>query len=154
VHIDFQPPVPLAAHRNVVDCAIGVVDLEDLDRDIFWIGEVHGWRLKAPRAGYPTPVTVGTLVQKTGRTTGWTTGQITAINATVDVNYGLGRVARFHDQIITTNMSAPGDSGSLLLTWDNVAVGLLFAGSNVVTIFNQIENVRALLGVELNQRIL
>src|SRR5205807_2308435 len=82
----------------------------------------------------------GTLVQKTGRTTGWTTGRITAVNATVDVNYGGGRIARFHDQIITTNMSAPGDSGSLLLTWDNVAVGLLFAGSGVITIFNQIEN--------------
>jgi hypothetical protein len=154
VNIEFEPPIARTAHKNVVDCAIGVIDLEDLERDIFWIGEVQGWRLKAPRQGYPAPVTVGTLVQKTGRTTGWTSGRITAINATVDVNYGGGRVARFHDQIITTSMSATGDSGSLLLTFDNVAVGLLFAGSNVVTVCNQIENVRAWLGVEVAQRIL
>ena len=51
-------------------------------------------------------------------------------------------------------MSAPGDSGSLILTRDgNVAVGLLFAGSAVATIANQIENVRSLLRVEVAERI-
>jgi hypothetical protein len=147
VPIQFFPPIPLAVQNNIVDCAIGVVDLEDLDREVFWIGEVRGWRLKRR-------VAVGTSVQKTGRTTGWTTGRITAINATVDVNYGGGRVARFRDQIMTTRMSMGGDSGSLLQTWDNVAVGLLFAGSSLVTIFNQIENVRAMLGVEVAQQII
>jgi hypothetical protein len=98
------------------------------------VGDVRGWRLKAPRPGYPPPVTVGTLVQKTGRTTGWTTGRLIAINATVDVNYGSGRVARFQEQLISTNMSAPGDSGSLLPTWDNVAVGLLFAAADTILI--------------------
>ncbi len=49
-----------------------------------------------------------------------------AINATVDVGYGGGKVARFTDQIITTPMSAGGDSGSLILSAeDNQAVGLL-----------------------------
>jgi len=55
------------------------------------------------------------LVQKTARTTNYTTGRITAINATVHVGYGGGRVARFIDQIVTTNISAGGDSGSLVL---------------------------------------
>jgi hypothetical protein len=154
VNIQFEPPIPRALHRNVVDCAIAQVDLEDMEREIFWVGDIQGWRLRAPRPGYPAAISVGTPVQKTGRTTGWTTGRITALFATVDVNYGGGRVARFHDQIITTNMSAPGDSGSLLLTMDNVAVGLLFAGSNTITIYNQFENVRALLGVEAAQRIM
>ena len=97
---------------------------------------------------------VGTIVQKTGRTTNYTTGRITAINATIDVNYGGGRVARFKDQIVTTNMSAGGDSGSLVTTLDDVAVGLLFAGSPSAMIANQIENVRALLKVEVAEQIL
>ena len=99
-------------------------------------------------------MTVGTFVQKTGRTTNYTTGRITAINATVDVGYGGGKVARFRDQIVTTNISAGGDSGSLVTTLDDVAVGLLFAGSSVATIVNQIENVRSLLRIEVAEQIL
>lgn len=93
-------------------------------------------------------------MQKTGRTTNYTTGRITAINATIDVGYSGGRVGRFRDQIVTTNMSAGGDSGSLVTTLDNVAVGLLFAGSSVAAILNQIENVRSLLKVEVAEEIL
>jgi hypothetical protein len=37
---------------------------------------------------------------------------------------------------------------------DNVAIGLLFAGSAVATIVNQIENVRSLLKVEVAEQIL
>ena len=51
-------------------------------------------------------------------------------------------------------MSAGGDSGSLVMTLDNIAVGLLFAGSSVAMIANQIENVRALLRVEVAEQIL
>jgi hypothetical protein len=90
----------------------------------------------------------------TGRTTSYTIGRITAISATIEVGYGGERVARFRDQIVATNMSAPGDSGSLVSTVDNVAVGLLFAGSSVATIINQIENVRSLLRIEVAQQIL
>jgi hypothetical protein len=147
VPITLQPPVPLAQHNNLVDCAIAEGQFHDLDRAIYWNGAVRGWRPKAN-------VTVGTVVKKTGRTTNFTTGRITAVNATIDVNYGGGRVARLRDQIVTTNMSAGGDSGSLVLTLDNVAVGLLFAGSPVAMIANQIENVRALLRVEVAEQIL
>lgn len=147
VPITFDPPVPRALHRNLVDAAIAEGQFHDLDREIYWIGSVRGWRRKAN-------VRVGTLVQKTGRTTNYTTGRITAVNATIDVGYGGGRVARFRDQIVTTNISAGGDSGSLVTTLDNVAVGLLFAGSSVATIVNQIENVRSLLRVEVDEEIL
>jgi hypothetical protein len=146
VPITFDPPVPRAQHNNLVDAAVAAGEFHDLDREIYWVGYVRGWRRKAN-------IGVGTIVQKTGRTTNYTIGRITAINATVDVNYG-GRVARFRDQIITTNMSAGGDSGSLVTTPDNVAVGLLFAGSSVATILNQIENVRNLLRVEVAEEIL
>ncbi len=147
IPITFFPAVPLAAHNNLVDAAIAEGQFHDLDREIYWSGYVRGWRRKAN-------VTVGTVVQKTGRTTNYTTGRITAVNATVDVGFGGGRVARFRDQIITTNISAGGDSGSLVTTPDDVAVGLLFAGSGVATILNQIENVRSLLRVEVAEQIL
>lgn len=147
IPITFNPPVPLAQQRNLVDAAVAEGQFHDLDREIFWTGYVRGWRRKAN-------VTVGTIVQKTGRTTNYTTGRITAVNASVDVGFGSGRVARFIDQIVTTNISAGGDSGSLVTTLDDVAVGLLFAGSSVATIVNQIENVRALLRVEVAEQIM
>jgi hypothetical protein len=147
IPITLEPPMPRVLHNNLVDAAIAVAEFHDIDREVYWIGYVRGWRQRAN-------VTVGTVVQKTGRTTSYTVGRITAVNATVDVGYGGGRVARFRDQILTTNISAGGDSGSLVTTLDNVAVGLLFAGSATVTILNQIENVRALLRVEVAEEIL
>jgi hypothetical protein len=147
IPITFNPPVPLTQQKNLVDAAVAEGQFHDLDREIFWTGYVRGWRRKAN-------VTVGTTVQKTGRTTNYTTGRITTVNATVDVGFGGGRVARFIDQIVTTNISAGGDSGSLVTTLDDVAVGLLFAGSSVATIVNQIENVRSLLRVEVAEQIM
>jgi hypothetical protein len=145
VPITFEPPVPKEKHHNLVDAAIAEGEFLDLDREIYWIGHLKGWR---PRAY----MTVGRYVKKTGRTTNFSIGRITAINATVDINFGGGRTARFEDQIITTNFSAGGDSGSLVTTLDNVAVGLLFAGSSVATIINHIENVRSLLQVEVAEK--
>jgi hypothetical protein len=142
IPITLEPDVPRQQHDNLVDAAVAEADFNDIDREVYWIGRVRAWR---PRAD----VTVGTVVQKTGRTTHYTVGRITAVGATVDVGFGGGRVARFRDQIVMTNMSAPGDSGSLISTTDGVAVGLLFAGSPQATIANQIENVRALLRVEV-----
>lgn len=143
VPITFAPAVPLPLHRNLVDAAVAEGQFHDLKREIHWVGHLQGW---VPRA----QVQVGTLVHKTGRTTNYTNGRITTINAVVDVNYGGGRVARFRDQIITTNMSAGGDSGSIVAErFRNRAVGLLFAGSPVATILNQIQHVRSLLRVEI-----
>ncbi len=144
VPIQFEPPIPRGQHRNLVDCAIAEVAFHDCNRQIYWVGHVKGWR---PRE----EVRIGTLVQKTGRTTNYTTGRIIAINATVDVNYGGGRIARFRDQIITTAMSAGGDLGSLITDLEEVAVGLLFAGSSRVTIANHIEYVQRLLGIVVSE---
>jgi hypothetical protein len=147
IPIDLFPSLPLPKHNNLVDVAIAEGEFHELDREIYWIGRTQGWSRRRD-------VKVGMLVKKTGRTTDFTIGRITAVNATVDVSYGAGRVARFKDQIVTTNISSGGDSGSLVLSMDNVAVGLLFAGSSISTICNQIENVRSLLRVELAERIL
>ncbi len=90
---------------------------------------------------------VGTQVIKVGRTTQVTTGFVLITNATVVVGYGGGLFGQFRHQIITTAMSAGGDSGSLLMDSNLNAVGLLFAGSPFITIHNHIADVEAALGV-------
>lgn len=132
-------PIRFDGKCNYVDAAIAVGEFHDLDREIYWIGYVKG----------VATVGVNSIVQKTGRTTSYTTGRVTAINATVNVNYGSGRVGRMCRQIVTTNMSAGGDSGSLLCDMNERAVGLLFAGSSSVTIHNDIRYVQALLGIRV-----
>ncbi len=88
-------------------------------------------------------------VLKVGRTTEVTTGTVIATNATINVGYGLAGVAQFRHQILTTAMAAGGDSGSLLMNQNLEAVGLLLAGSAVVTIHNHIADVQNGLGVEV-----
>jgi hypothetical protein len=90
---------------------------------------------------------VGTNVIKVGRTTQVTAGRVLAINATVSVNYGAPGLAQFRHQILTTAIGAPGDSGSLLMDRNLNALGLLFAGSAVITIHNHIADVETALGV-------
>ena len=86
-----------------------------------------------------TEAELGMEVKKSGRTTGLTTGTVELLDASVQVGYGGGKTALFTNQILTTNMSQGGDSGSLLVYGEgNKAVGLLFAGSDKVTIHNPI----------------
>ncbi|MEV0119153.1 hypothetical protein AB0H77_38885 [Streptomyces sp. NPDC050844] len=146
ITIQFAPQIPLERHNNVVDAALGTVDFQDATRETYFSGAPRAWRRKAN-------VAVGDLVKKTGRTTNISFGRIIAVDATIDVNYGTAGTARFKDQILTTNISAGGDSGSLVTSLDNVALGLLFAGSSTVTVLNHIENVRALLRVEVSEQL-
>lgn len=90
---------------------------------------------------------LGQQVIKAGRTTQVTTGVVIAINATIVVGPYPGGFAQFRHQIVTTGMGAPGDSGSLLMDARLNAVGLLFAGSSEITIFNHIVDVETALGV-------
>jgi hypothetical protein len=130
---------PLAA--NLVDAAVARPTEDALVLDeILEIGVASG----------TTHASLGMAVRKSGRTTSMTTGEITVLNTTVNVNYGQSRVARFEDQIVSGAMSQGGDSGSLLLAVESLqAVGLLFAGSNEATIYNPIESVLDSLNVDL-----
>jgi len=89
---------------------------------------------------------VGTVVQKLGRTTGYTQGTIEQTDVIVDVGYDGGTV-RFEDQIMIgangegASFSAGGDSGSLIMDEDFKAVALLFAGNDVKTFANPISDV-------------
>jgi hypothetical protein len=133
-------PIRFDGTCNTVDAAIAEVPFHLLDRDIYWLGVPRSAAIAAQ---------VGMIVRKTGRTTSFTTGRVTAINATVNINFGGGRVARFCNQIVTNDMSEGGDSGSLVLDQEGNPVGLLFAGSAVTTILNPIATVQLSLGVRI-----
>lgn len=130
---------------NYVDAAIASADCKDISFDIHDIGGIRG--------SYNVDIgDLGLSVQKTGRTTGHTTGTILSIDATVIVSYGgflKKKSAMFCNQIITTDMSEPGDSGSAGLTNESQVFGLLFAGSDQQTIFNRIELVERYLKVKV-----
>jgi len=125
--------------NNTVDCAIAKPLSPDLvDPDILNIG-------------IPTGVgtaTLGTQVQKSGRTTGLTTDQITQIDVTVSVLFG-NQIAIFKNQLMAGAMSQGGDSGSAVLDMNKQVVGLLFAGSDTTTIMNPIQLVLDALQVQL-----
>ena len=107
--------------------------------------------------GYGTPnsgtraAEIGLAVQKYGRTTKLTHGQISEISVFVAVCYANcndpfdSKYAWFDDQITiissTGAFSLGGDSGSLIVTDDvnKIPVGLLFAGSNTHTLANRID---------------
>lgn len=102
---------------------------------------------------------LGLAVQKYGRTTRLTRGQITGINATVTVCYQVWFIfclkqATFVDQLIIEPgaFSGGGDSGSLIVADDgtNRPVGLLFAGSGTQTIANRIDLVLNNFGVRMD----
>lgn len=103
------------------------------------------------KVGIPKGVaeaTLGTNVQKTGRTTDYTQGRITQIDVTSSINYN-GRTATFTGQLMATDMSEGGDSGSAVLDDDENVVGLLFAGSPRSTLINPIQPVLKALNVEV-----
>ncbi|HEU4507600.1 MAG TPA: hypothetical protein VFR78_05125 [Pyrinomonadaceae bacterium] len=113
-----------------------------------------------PSSTIAAPV-VGMSVAKSGRTTGFTTGSISSVNTSVNVQYttecGGGRkfTVAFTGQIVITPgaFSAGGDSGSLIVT-NNAShnpVGLLFAGSSSATIANPIGVVLTRLGTTLGR---
>jgi len=127
----------LICEPNRIDAAIALTTAEDVST------ETPEGGYGAPRSG-PVDAKLGQSVQKYGRTTGYTVGQISGINATIDVGYSTG-TARFTDQIVITGngFSAGGDSGSLIVTkgtllGDRRPVGLLFAGTATTTLANPI----------------
>lgn len=135
------PLVVSGQGMNSVDCAVAVVSEPTLIESPVTEGQSTGWRGIGD-------INQHTNVVKTGRTTGLTRGQVLDVDATV---YGVGYgdfQADFEHQIMTTVMSKAGDSGSFLLSEDGSQVlGLLFSGSDQVTLYNHISRVRDALGV-------
>jgi hypothetical protein len=128
-----------AKASNVIDAAIAEPVGEGLiSPSILGIGPVDG----------TAPPAIGLRVRKSGRTTGFTRGKITAIDASLEVDY-VGRSAMFRRQLVGDIASRGGDSGSLILDESNQAVGLLFAGGLNTTVFNPIDAVLEALDITL-----
>ena len=125
---------------NLVDAAIARPLADNLvERQILEIGMPQG----------VAEGTLGLRVRKSGRTTGLTSGEITQVDATVRVSYGIGNTATFTDQLVAGPMSSGGDSGSAVLDEQDRVIGLLFAGSSSTTIFSRIQHVLDALNVEI-----
>ncbi|HQE93028.1 MAG TPA: hypothetical protein PLH19_09340 [Anaerolineae bacterium] len=132
-------PIQQTAGINAMDAALAQPDTPDLViPSILQIGLPTG----------VGSIELGQEVQKMGRTTGLTHGYVTQVNVTVSVDYN-GRTARFTEQVLTGNMSNPGDSGSAILDTERRVAGLLFAGSTSVTIFTPIQRVLDHFGVQV-----
>lgn len=134
----FEPIVFGMAGYNLVDAAVA---RPLYSRNV--VAAIIGIRMP----GGVDQALVGMPVIKVGRTTQVSRGHVLATNATISVFYGSPGVAIFRHQILTTPMSAGGDSGSLLMSATLSAVGLLFAGSPQITIHNNIADVEFALGV-------
>lgn len=125
---------------NIVDAAVAR-PLEDryVTSSVPGLGEISG----------SGEVEIGQVVRKSGRTSGLTEGKVRVTDVSVNVNLGTGNIALFTDQVMSDMVSKPGDSGSIVLDEENRAVGLLFAGSNNMTLFNKFSNVEKLLDISL-----
>lgn len=109
---------------------------------------IHNLDEEIPRGKNYNPRT-GTRCTKSGRTTGVTEGEILATHATIRVNYG-DATYTFDDQIVGDVPSQGGDSSSPVVTSeDGEMVGVLYAGSDEVSIWNRIENVESELGIDI-----
>ncbi len=123
---------------NMVDCAVAAPVAPDaVAADIIEVGAVAGIKEAVPAM----------TVKKSGRSSGLTSSFVLATNVTLKVGVSYTEYGTFADQILAGPMSMPGDSGSLVLTEDNYAVGLLFAGSDQATMFTPIGRVLDALNV-------
>jgi len=139
---------------NTVDCAVATLDGTAFDsKNLDLLGSLSGVRT--------SPIDVGDVAAKIGRTTGVTHGTVTAIELdNVTVGYDNGS-ATFNSQIEIEGagslpFSRGGDSGSLIVDQNNLAAALLFAGGETggtngmgLTYANPIEAVLQALGIPL-----
>lgn len=148
---DFQP-INFNGGNNTMDAAIVLSSVAELDN-------------ATPADGYGMPgattvrAFVGQNVQKFGRTTKLTKGQVSEINVTAEICYEVWIIwcvksAIFVNQIAVTpgTFSDGGDSGSLIVTDDlnKYPVGLLFAGSSTHTLANPIDVVLSRFNVSID----
>lgn len=123
---------------NMVDCAVATpVTPDAVAGDILEVGTIAGIKEATPAM----------TVKKSGRSSGLTASFVLATNVTLKVGLNYSEYGVFADQILAGPMSMPGDSGSLVLSDDNYAVGLLFAGSEQATMFTPIGRVLDALNV-------
>jgi len=135
------------SNPNLVDCAIAAL-LDSRLASPEFLPNVGKLKQSAV-----SPPALHMAVEKVGRTTGFTTGKIFDVQASVKVHYSMG-ILTFDDQVLVQGdsgtFSAAGDSGSVIVdSLQRQASALLFAGSPAFTIGNKLANVLSALGVTL-----
>lgn len=150
---DFTAASPLGTN---VDAALAQLRTGEMNTSgtIEDIGTISGV-VRAP--------SVGLAVEKSGRTTGLTTGSIGSVNTSVRVQYqkrcGSGKkfTVSYTNQVVIngSTFSAGGDSGSLIVSNDacHQPVALLFAGSRTSTIGNPVGEVLTALSSALGSTV-
>lgn len=127
-HLTEFVPLKFGNKRNWMDAATATFDGGvDASQTILGIGPLTG-------SGSPS---LNLLIRKSGRTTGLTEGIVRVVRFDVfDVQYDQGMV-RVDDVMVIENtdgpFSRPGDSGSAIVDTQGRVIGLLFAGSDLVT---------------------
>ncbi len=91
---------------------------------------------------------IGETINKVGRTTGWTQGQVTATCATVNVSGS--KISQICQTIVENSVQivGAGDSGSPVYTSANALAGILWGGnsSGTLLVFSPLKNVDDELG--------
>lgn len=145
----FTEAFPTNREHNLVDAAIAEVDVATSRRIRDQASVLRGQRT--------TPIAEGVAVYKVGAATERTDGALGAeLMDDVPVEFGPGDIRFFDDQIEIVGVEGAfadrGDSGSLVVDRDDLAVGLLFAKSTVdgrIAFANLISEVFAALRIEL-----
>jgi hypothetical protein len=134
--VELRPP----PETNLVDAALGRPLRDgDLSGEVLDIGVVVGWEDPA----------IGMTVAKSGRSTDYAEAMVQDVNASVKIYYD-SEYYVFEDEALTSYLGAPGDSGSIVVNRASKrAVGLLFAGSESMTVLNKMSNVVKLLNIAL-----
>jgi hypothetical protein len=97
------------------------------------------------RIGGFKPAQVGMDVKKCGRTSELTQARITSVSADVQVGGYPTGTRLFRDQVETTFLLSPGDSGSVLCTLNNDLVALGFAGGSQRSYANKFSRVTSII---------
>lgn len=123
--------------------------------EIFWKGGMKDGEMDAAIAKINYPVNIGKynrcnipfegimapknddIIRKCGKKTGLTDGEIRSTNCTFDISTleNENEFNRHRNQVLTTKMSMPGDSGSVIVNEQNKVVGLIYAGDEVSVSF-------------------
>jgi len=128
--------------NNYADAAIATLEVEGME------GEV----LNETNDGFytisgTTEVSIGNSVRKSGRTTNVTTNTVKDTSATVKVYYTYAKWAIFKDQILVAQPFARGGDSGSAVDKEGEFVGLVFAGSDIVTVVCKAKRIIEGLGV-------
>lgn len=139
-HLDDYVPVQDGVTVDLAWAKIG--EQTGITNDILGVGGPYG-DVHEPKTGE-------TLVSS-GITSGVSSAPVKSVNTTVNVRFGENNTITLEDQIITGDMSGPGDSGSPVLHEGHPA-GMIFAGSDSVTVISPASNIEEASGMEIETK--